>query len=55
MKLLSLARYRVARVDEKSGSRAAALQIATLQYYAVHSNEVEEMGNQDLSAGQRIR
>ena len=33
-KLLSLAKYRVGRVDEKSGSRAAALQIATSQYYA---------------------
>src|SRR5579859_6426572 len=32
--LLSLAKYRVVRVDEKSGSRAAALQIGTLQYYA---------------------
>jgi len=27
--LLSLAKYRVVRVDEKSGGRAAALQIAT--------------------------
>jgi hypothetical protein len=32
--LLSLAKYRVVRVDEKSGSRAAALQIATSQDYA---------------------
>ena len=32
--LLCLAKYRVVRVDEKSGSRAAALQIATSQYYA---------------------
>jgi len=31
---LSLAKYRVAWVDEKSGSRAAALQIATSQYDA---------------------
>ena len=32
--LLSLAKYEVVRVDEKSGSEAAALQIATSQYYA---------------------
>jgi len=32
--LLSLAKYRVVRIDEKSGSRAAALQIATSQNYA---------------------
>src|SRR5579859_2497883 len=32
--LLSLAKYRVVRVDKKSGSRAAALQIATSEYYA---------------------
>gem|GEM_PF-4043934 len=32
--LLSIAKYRVVRVTEKSGSRAAALQIATSQYYA---------------------
>ena len=31
---LSLAKHGVARVDEKSGSRAAALQIATWKYYA---------------------
>src|SRR5579859_3503441 len=33
-KSLSLAEYRVVRAEEKSGSRAAALQIATSEYCA---------------------
>ncbi|HXJ06894.1 MAG TPA: hypothetical protein VNH65_17460 [Candidatus Acidoferrum sp.] len=36
--LLSLAKCTVVRVDEKSGSRAAAPQIAASQYYAGISN-----------------